>query len=163
MLKRDKSIRKLVNKKSIHNENFRESFLNQSLNSDFIILFCVGNSTMRAFHKNKTYIDYTPTSIFQSWLSQLFPSTVKRDVVDNMMNENGFINLKKLYLSRLTNYWKRNSGCNYELKFYQRNKLIDLFFKFLILWDQLNSSQRLWLFKNANVPLDGLILKELRK
>ncbi len=155
--------KKLVNQKSISKGDIEQSFLSQSLNTDFIILFCVSNSTIRAFHKYNAYITYTPTSIFQSWLSSILHRDLKKAISKGIKEKEGFVNFKIAYLNKLVTYWKKKSGCDYELKYYQKNKLIDLFFKFLILWNELNNHQKQWLFRNVNVPLDSLILKELRK
>jgi hypothetical protein len=155
--------RKIITPKRLRDNSIQADFIRQSLNSDFISLFCIGGSTIRAFHKETTYKKHTPTSIFQSWVSKNLNGNLKNEMEKNRGDDNGFLKFKDIYLRRLTKYWKSYCGCNYELKFYQKNKLIDLFFKFLTLWNELTVAQRQWLFKNINVPLDSLILKELRK
>jgi hypothetical protein len=58
-------------------------------------------------------------------------------------------------------FWEKEDKGKPE--FYQFNKLIDLFFKFLPLYSELNILTKKWIFNNTAVPLDKFSLTKLRE
>lgn len=137
----------------------KEVFYKQSFDKVSFITYCVEKSTIRSFHSSKSYVKiYKPLSIFRVWA---FNFLSNKKTIDKLKARNNFIELRKSALADLENYWTLTDGGTPE--FYQFNKLIDLFFKFLPLWNGLDNKTKEWIFKNTNVPLDKFSLDLLRR
>lgn len=123
-----------------------------------MIAYCVDKSTIRAFHSSKGYVKvYKPLSIFRVWAFNFL--TEKN--IDLIKSKGNFKKLRKFALADLIKYWTLIDGGIPE--FYQFNKLIDLFFKNLPLWNRLDIKTKEWIFENTNVPLDKFSLDLLRR
>jgi hypothetical protein len=136
-----------------------ETFLKNSFDTIPLIEYCAGTSTIRAFHKSKGYsIKYKPLSIFRYWA---FDYLNDNQIILNIKSTNNFKKIRSDALKNLIEFWTINDGGKPE--FYQFNKLIDLLFKCLPLWMKLDTTTKLWLFNNVNVPLDKFSLDLLRR
>lgn len=150
-----------VNFKILKNNfpRLKEIFFKQSLDKIAFIRYCVEKSTIRSFHSSKGYVKiYKPLSIFRVWA---FNFLSDNNNIDKLKARGNFIEIRKLALAGLKSYWTLTDGGTPE--FYHFNKLIDLFFKFLPLWNELDNKTKEWVFKNTNVPLDKFSLDLLRR
>lgn len=129
-------------------------FYRQSFDKIPFITYCVEKSTIRSFHFAKGYVKiYKPLSIFRVWAFNFLSDKTN---MDKLKARDNFILLRKSAIADLENYWTVIDGGTPE--FYHFNKLIDLFFKFLPLWNSLDNKTKDWVFKNTNVPLDKFSL-----
>lgn len=137
--------------------NLKTSFFLQSFDIVPLIMYSVDNSTFRAFHQSQGYVKtYKPSSIFRVWAYNFLTKNI--EVIKSKEN---FESLRSIALEELENFWKSEDRGT--PKFYQLNKLIDLFFKALPLWNKLDIETKEWIFNNTNVPLDKFSLALLRK
>ena len=129
----------------------------QSFDKVSLITACVDKSTIRAFHYSKGYVKkYKPLSIFRVWAFNFLSD----DKFHKKLNERkDFQKVRQLALKNLENFWTKIDGGKPE--FYQYNKLIDLMFKFLPCWSELDKKTKDWIFVNTNVPLDTFSLNKL--
>lgn len=131
----------------------------QSFDKVSLITYCVDKSTIRAFHFSKGYVKkYKPLSIFRVWAFQ-FLSNEKH--LTKLKERKDFGKIRQLALKDLEKFWTKIDGGRPE--FYQYNKIIDLMFKFLPCWSELDKRTKEWIFKNTNVPLDKFSLDLLRQ
>lgn len=122
-----------------------------------LIEYCVDKTTIRSFHKSKGHVlKFKPLSIFRVWAYNYLNES---DFLDQLKTRRGFKDLRKKTLNSLKRFWKNVDGGS--PLFYQFNKLIDLFFKFLPCWKRIDKGTKNWLFKNVNVPLDKYSLTTL--
>jgi hypothetical protein len=142
-----------------NSNRLKKLFFKQSFDRTSLIIFSVDKSTIRAFHFSKGYVKtYKPLSIFRVWADQFLsdPKNIKL-----IKSKQDFKKLRKVALKSLKNFWYKEDGG--KPKFYQFNKLIDLLFKCLPLWNELDNKTKEWIFKNSNVPLDKFSLDLLRR
>lgn len=133
-------------------------YLELPLDSKTLIKNSVGSSTIRAFRANSgDYIKYKPLSIYRTWAQDF----LNENMINAVKARNHYSIIRNQALEILEKYWVSTDGG--KPKFYQFNKLLDLFFKFLPRWNELDSDSQLWLFNNAHVPLDTYSLKKLRE
>lgn len=140
-------------------KDLKETFYKQSFNKHGLVIYCVNNSTIRAFREKKGHVKkYQPLSIFRVWAYHLLEDTKFLNALNDQKN---FQLLRKKTLKDLKSYWQKEDGGT--PPFYLFNKLIDLFFKNLPLWNELGKETKEWIFKNTNVPLDKFSLKSLKE
>ena len=81
-----------------------------------------------------------------------------------LLNEQNFDKLHSRALNSLKSHWftvePDVEDTMHDYLFY---KMIDLLFKSVSRWEELNEDRRHWFFLNANVPLDKYSLKCLAK
>ena len=149
-----------MNKHKIDTKELRklkDNFLKQELNTIELIYKSVGGNTIRAYRNNKIY---KPLCLYRFWASQYLETNKEK-----IINCNNFNDLHEKAFKDLRKFWKKNE--NEELKLYLAYKLIDLTFKFIPLWKELNKDKKNWYCKNINVPLDkyslSLIGENLKK
>jgi hypothetical protein len=121
-----------------------------------LITHAVDNSTIRAFHFDKSYKKYRPISIFRSWA---FDFLVTQE--DFLKTESNFNIIHKKAKKSLEKYWSsKEDGIVPE--FYKILKIIDLLFKFIPRWNKLNANRQSWYFNCVHVPIDSYSLKLLK-
>jgi hypothetical protein len=101
---------------------------------------------------------YKPLSIFRVWA---FNFLTEKKNIDAIKSREDFKKIRKFAIADLEKYWTSIDGGTPE--FYQFNKLIDLLFKCLPLWNNLDIKTKEWIFENTNVPLDKFSLDLLRR
>lgn len=135
------------------------NFFSKSLNTISLVEYCVDRSTIRSFHSKKGHTKkYKPLSIFRVWC---FNYLNDKKIIDTSYQKDDFKSLRNDALNSLNNFWIENDGGCPE--FYQFNKLIDLFFKSLPLWDMINTEMKAWLYNSVHSPLDKFSLDLLRQ
>ena len=125
------------------------------ISAQHLISSAVSSTTFRAFRHDEQYLKYKPQSIFRVWAQDFL-----KDEILIKPSKIKFEELHEYAYQDLYNFWKNND--EKQPKFYQYNKLIDLLFKFLPRYINIEESIRDLIFKNANVPLDSFSLKKLR-
>jgi hypothetical protein len=133
-------------------------FFTQSFEKNQLIRYCVDKSTIRSFHREKAVKTYKPLSLFQFWANDYLSNNKN---IERINSRKDFAKLKQSTLLSLMRFWEKEDKGKPE--FYQFNKLIDLFFKFLPLYSDLNIHTKKWIFNNAAVPLDKFSLSKLRE
>jgi hypothetical protein len=142
-----------------NSKRLKELFFKQAFDKVALVVYCVDKSTIRAFHFSKGYVKtYKPLSIFRVWAFNYLSD--KKNISELKARKN-FEGIRKSALKDLENYWRVTDGGTPE--FYQFNKLIDLLFKCLSLWTELDNETKEWIFENAYVPLDKFSLDLLRR
>jgi hypothetical protein len=137
----------------------KKLFFTQSFDKVSLIIYCVDKSTIRAFHFSKGYVKtYKPLSIFRVWAYKFLSDSKNIKLIKS---NHDFKQLRKIAIKDLQNFWAKEDGGQPE--FYQFNKLIDLLFKCMPLWNELDNKTKEWIFKNTNVPLDKFSLDLLRR
>jgi hypothetical protein len=139
----------------IERENeLKNEFLSSKFSTYKLITYSVTSTTFRSFRENKKY---TPSSVFQFWAHNYL---AKPDLKKELLKRIDFSKIRQEAYRDLTETWKKDGG---SVKFYQYNKLIDLFFKHLTLWNEIDEETRNWIYENSYVPLDKWTLLELKK
>jgi len=142
-----------------NSSKLKENFFKHSFDKISLIIYCVDASTIRSFHSSKGYVKkYKPLSIFRVWAYKQLSDIEFINKIDSKQN---FVEIRGKAIKSLMDFWHTKDNGNPE--FYQFNKLIDLFFKCLPLWEELNMQTKEWIFSNTNVPLDKFSLDLLRQ
>lgn len=131
-----------------------ENFFKTVLGTEDVILFSVGNNTIRVFF-NKDH-NHQPSSIFKSWAYSFLKSNE-----NSIKNTENFEKLHIESVDSLTKYWKVNGNKN--PKSYLMIKLIDLFFKNISRWIELYDERRKWLQNHINSPVDQFTFLKLKE
>lgn len=136
----------------------QNDYFKQKLELIPLIISSVDKSTIRSFQSKKGYVKrYKPLSIYRTWAFEFLTNEANLSLI---IKKGDFHSLRNVALEDLMNFWhEKDKG---EPKFYHFNKLIDLFFKCLPLWNKLDDSTSQWIFQNTNVPLDKFSLRVLK-
>ncbi len=135
-------------------QRIKAEFFQLSFNKKVLITYSVENSTVRAI---RTCKKYKPLSMFRVWADGfLSPS-----LIEEYFKKNEFKAFRDLAIKSLRSFWRKTDKT--ELPSYLQNKLVDLLFKFLPLWAELDFKTKEWIFSKANVPLDKHSLNFLSK
>jgi hypothetical protein len=146
-----------IKKMKANAKKSRDRYLQTELPTHQLIYLCVDSSTIRSFQaKKKCVLIYRPLSIFRAWAWTYLNSPKTKD----LLKTRDFYKLRKGAFNGLMRYWEKHDGG--EPSFAQFNKLIDLFFKHLCLWEDLKINSRKFIFDNTNSPLDYYSLDLLR-
>ncbi len=119
-----------------------------------IITKVVDSTTIRAYTGNKKY---KPLSIYRVWAKETLANEKKCEIIKSWSD---FKKIHDYFHDDFKKFWLKVEGK--KLMFYKINKIIDLFFKGIAEWDELENERRIWFFNNANVPIDKYTLKYLR-
>jgi hypothetical protein len=142
-----------------NSSKLKELFFKHSFDKISLIIYCVDKSTIRSFHSSKGYVKkYKPLSIFRVWA---YNQLSDFEFINKIKSKENFVEIRDIALKNLMDFWFFTDNGNPE--FYQFNKLIDLFFKCLPLWNELEQETKEWIFFNTNVPLDKFSLDLLRR
>jgi|JI10StandDraft_1071094.scaffolds.fasta_scaffold759982_1 hypothetical protein len=145
----------LLNKR----KQLEKKYYSKNFDTHSLVEYSVGTSTIRAFRKNKGYVKkYQPLSIYRVWAVNYLDDTKNKNRINSIKD---FQKLRNQALENLMKYWKDIDESKPE--FYLFNKLIDLLFKCLPLWDSLENNKKKWIYNNTNVPLDKYSLELLNK
>ena len=138
-------------------EKYKEEILKTGLlSTDDIITKVVDVSTIRAYRDNKIY---QPLSMYKVWAQD---SLIKVDEKKQLIfKENDFEKIHCYFSEDLQNFWKKNDGTELD-KIYKVYKIVDLFFKGITLWEELNKKRREFFFENVHSPLDQYSMKLLK-
>ena len=142
-------------------KELESKYYSKSFDTHSLVEFSVGTSTIRAFRKSDKHVKkYQPLSLYRVWALGYLESNIFKEQINS---QNNFEVFRLNALNNLMLYWKNTDGGKPE--FYKFNKLVDLLFKFLPLWDTdtLDKQKKEWIFKNTNVPLDKFSLELLDK
>lgn len=129
----------------------------------FLKVGTMRGNTARAYRKEGEkpgcYLIYTPTSIFRNWLHNHY---LHDAATLNLLAEGmDFAEIHTSAVEGLERFWKEKEPDVTGLRYFHFSKLIDLLFKSIPLWDELDEKRREWFFNNANVPLDKYSLLAL--
>ncbi|MFY9736760.1 MAG: hypothetical protein WAL02_16770, partial [Rhodoplanes sp.] len=127
-----------------------------------LVLASVGSNTFRAYQTTK----YRPSSLFRTWAidSLGMQSDCYRALV-GLKDSDDVRRLHALLVCSLQLFWRNNEHA--ELPYYKIRKLVDLFIKFVTLWDcderHKHTPDPFGVLKRyTNVPLDSFTLNAIR-
>src|SRR5579872_3387186 len=132
-------------------------WFNYRMTAPDLILESVSGSTFRAYSGNKKY---TPSSIYRTWAKEFINDKRNISRLMRSTSEKKFRNFHIKAGDNLLNYWRKHEPSN-PLQWGKSRKLLDLFFKHLILWINLPACARHNLQQFARVPLDKFTLRHI--
>lgn len=119
--------------------------------------FGVSGNTYRVFRG----LPKKPSNVFRKWAFDIVKDDVFLEEVALITNKIEFSVIHVKYASLLDKYWKYEQGV--ELSLAHRNKLIDLFFKFVAKCNLSNEAINNNIIAFANIPVDSKTLLGLNK
>lgn len=128
---------------------------------DYAVKHSLNSDTARAFHRKKCYNNFKPTSIFKNWAHNYL---TKENGIKNILISNDFKALHTDCIDRLRKRWfALEPEVKNEMPYYLFPKMIDLFFKRVLRWNEIPNKRREWLFSNVHVPIDKYAILALSK
>lgn len=144
-----------------HIDKYKDEIINQFrkelVSTDDIITKVVDVSTIRAYRDNNKY---QPLSMYRVWAQENLTTNKKKK--DLIIYDNDFDNIHLYFSEDLQKFWKKHDGKKLD-KIYKVYKIVDLFFKGITLWKELNKTRRKFYFDNVHSPLDQYSMKFLKK
>lgn len=143
-------------------EELKRSFFEDKLSTKDVKLITLQGDTARAMHREVSYREHKPSSIFKNWVHfKFFEDNYFQKAI---LDEGNFENIHQESLDSLRRHWfEIEPAVKTTMPIHLFYKMIDLLMKSICRWTDLNSNRREWFFKNAHVPLDKYSLKALSK
>ncbi len=151
----------IIEELSKHAESLKKDYFAVLRSTFYVKTRTLGGNTARAYKKGKCYDNYAPSSLVKHWLHHQFFGSP--DTVRQLKTGMDFEAIHYGAVNSLENFWREKEPEATGMEFYHFTKIIDLMFKSITLWTELDEKRREWFFQNAHVPIDKyslLILKE---
>lgn len=151
----------IIEELSKHAESLKKNYFSILRSTIYIKTRTLGGNTARAYKKGKCYNNYTPSSLVKYWLHHHYlgsPETIRQ-----LKTGRDFEAIHYDAVQGLESFWGEKEPNAAGMELYHFTKIIDLFFKSIPLWAELDEKRREWFFQKAHVPIDKyslLILKE---
>lgn len=147
-------------------QSYIDRFFYELRFKEFIIKISVSGSTFRAYRNSSLY---TPSSVFRNWAYERFFNNgifIKEinsaDFANTYKTKRAFKNFHDRVCNDLRDYWQSKNKQTFSIDYGQQRKLVDLFLKHFITFENLNEKSRNSLIHLINVPLDKYSLYFLK-
>ena len=143
----------------LHGETLKRNYFAIPMDTFAIETRTFGGNTARAFQIGRCYNNYTPSSIFKNWVHHDYIGNPK--IVEMLKEDTDFFEIHSQAIQGLRNRWHKLEPKATGIVYYHFAKMVDLLFKSIPRWSELEPKRQEWFFQRVHVPIDKYSLRVL--